>query len=314
MALDLSDVLNGGYYYPTSTNGYQSRVLRQDDKSIFENQDYGYENSDLADGEKDDGVISAGEMITNFGKGLVKPITSMFESPSNFLTGAAMIAGGAALCVATGGAAAPFLVAAGLGMGAYNFGHGAYKAATAKTDQEAIEAWQSIGEGVSLTGLSVLGAKPALNGAGVRTGSLNPLQATVRCVGETPNSIKNSINAFQTGKYKSNFGISSHSFNVKPTQKPQQDTAPVQHAEAQPNKEITIQPAKPQPTVEPENTAKISELEQMIKAQEKKNAEFYAKQEQEQKYAQMKEIIAQEQAKQAKSNSQLKEDGKRILK
>lgn len=125
----------------------------------------------IGDG-KDDGKISFGSKLKNFGKGVGKFFTGMVcDDSGNFswkrtLTTAAVAAGAVALCVATGGAAAPFLVAAGAAMGGLQVGKGVYHAATAKTDSESEKAWQDIGSGTTAIAGSLAGAKGALKSAG----------------------------------------------------------------------------------------------------------------------------------------------------
>ena len=79
------------------------------------------------------------------------------------------MAAGAALIVATGGAAAPLFVAAGLVGGTIQFAKSAYGAAVATTDDEARAAWQGMGTGAGAVAGSVAGSKTALNAAGVNT-------------------------------------------------------------------------------------------------------------------------------------------------
>ena len=148
---------------------------------------------DKFDYSKDDGIISNADKARCFAKGLIAPVTDMFSSPENFIKGAGMIAGGAALLALTGGAAAPFLVAAGVAGGAVQFGVSAYRANQAKTDKEALDAWKGVGEGISIIGFSAAGAKASLKGANFETKGLNPLAATVECFKMSPKSIKNSI-------------------------------------------------------------------------------------------------------------------------
>lgn len=113
----------------------------------------------------DDGKISAGKKFKNFFKGVGNFFKGMVcDEEGKFsikrtLTTAAVAAGAVALTVATGGAAAPFLVAAGATIGAVQTGKGIYKAATAKTDAEAEAAWQEIGSGTTAVVGSVAGAK-----------------------------------------------------------------------------------------------------------------------------------------------------------
>lgn len=85
----------------------------------------------------DDGKISFTDKIKNFGKGLISPVTAMFSSPKNFAIGALTIIGSTLLIAATGGAAAPVMVALGVAGGGIQFAKCAYKAATTDSDEEA---------------------------------------------------------------------------------------------------------------------------------------------------------------------------------
>lgn len=143
---------------------------------------------------KDDGKLSFKEGLTSFGKGLLGIVKSAVKHP--FLTGAAIL-GGVALTVATGGAALPALVALGVTAGAGQIGYGTYKAVTAKTDAEAKQAFETIGNGTFAVATSALGAKAALtkaSAAGVTSaenaGELNTVEAIGQCFKSTPEALK----------------------------------------------------------------------------------------------------------------------------
>lgn len=158
---------------------------------------------------KDDGKISFGSKLKNFGKGVGKFFTGMFCDDSGkfswkrTLTTVAVAAGSAALIVATGGAATPFLVAAGATMGAVQTGKGIYKAATAKTDAEAEKAWQDIGGGTTAIAGSIAGAKGALKTAGKVDvssyhGVTGALKSTGKCFSESGKILRNGYNNLRT--------------------------------------------------------------------------------------------------------------------
>ena len=107
----------------------------------------------------DDGKISFGQKVKSFATGVFKPITNMFSSPKNFIKGALGIAAGAALIIGTGGAATPFLVAAGCAVGGVKIAKGAINASTARTDCEAMKAWEDMGEGSGILAASIAGSK-----------------------------------------------------------------------------------------------------------------------------------------------------------
>ncbi len=131
--------------------------------------------------QADDGKISFGQKIKSFGKGLISPITSMFKSPANFIKGALGIAVGAGLIAITGGAAAPIMVAAGVGLGGLQIAKGAAGAMSAKTDTEAQQAWENMGSGTFAVAGSIAGAKAAAKASGVNTDSMSALKATKEC-------------------------------------------------------------------------------------------------------------------------------------
>jgi len=149
---------------------------------------------------KDDGHISFKEGAKAFGKGLLGIVKAAIDHP---LITAGVIAGGIALTVATGGAALPWLVAAGAVIGAGQVGYGTYKVATAKNDSEAKQGYGLMGNGVTSLALSGLAAKPALNAAangGVASAEgaseLNTVQALGKCF--SPQVLGES--ALQSGK------------------------------------------------------------------------------------------------------------------
>ena len=155
------------------------------------------ENGDFAD----DGKIKFGEKVKSFFKGLVSPITSLFSSPENFIKGAAIMAGCAALCWVTGGAAAPLLVTGGLIGGGIQLAKGIDKATSAKTDDEAREAWENIGAGSGIVAASVIGSKAALKAGGATEAELSNMghiRATIKCVSDTPEALTNSISNIGT--------------------------------------------------------------------------------------------------------------------
>lgn len=144
----------------------------------------------------DDGKIPFKEKVKNFAKGFVQPIKTMFSSPKNIaLTAGAMIAGGALIAL-SGGALAPVFVAAGAIAGAVQIGKGIYKQATAKTDDQARQAWQNMGSGTFSLGSSALCAKTSLKVAGAENvKDMGTFSALIKCVKDAP---KNIISGFKT--------------------------------------------------------------------------------------------------------------------
>jgi len=148
----------------------------------------------------DDGKISFADKVKNFAKGLISPITNMFSSPKNFLIGTGMIAVGTALTIATGGAIAPLFVALGVTGGAIQLGSSIVKVHNATTDDEAKSAWHGMGAGTSAVGMSVLGSKAALKGAGIETEGMSFFDATIACFEQSPSLISKSLNALTSGE------------------------------------------------------------------------------------------------------------------
>ena len=172
--------------------------------------DYSSQNDPYA---ADDGKISTADKVKSFLKGVVSPVASMFSSPKNFATGALSMAAGAALIVATGGAAAPLFIAAGLVGGTIQFAKSAYGAAVATTDDEARAAWQGMGTGAGAVAGSVAGSKTALNAAGVNTAKTGIFTSVVECFKAIPSCLSKSFNSFSSGaalvNLKSALGIKS---------------------------------------------------------------------------------------------------------
>lgn len=141
---------------------------------------------------KDDGKLGFGETMKSFGKGLAGLVKGAMNHP----IATAVTAGvGAAAVALTGGAILPVMIAAGVTMGAGMIGVGAYKAATADTDAQAKQAWETIGTGTFTIGASALGAKSALkqaNAAGVKNAiaTNNPIKNVVNCFKSSPRALK----------------------------------------------------------------------------------------------------------------------------
>ena len=146
---------------------------------------------------KDDGSISFGEGLESFGKGLMGIVKGVINHP---IATAVTVAAGIGLTVLTGGAALPVMIAAGAATGAGIIGYGAYKAATAETDAEAKQAWETIGNGTFAVAASVAGANPALKAAanaGVTSAqgaeNMNAVQATLQTFKSIPEAINMSV-------------------------------------------------------------------------------------------------------------------------
>ena len=154
--------------------------------------------------KSNDGKFSFIEAAKNFAKGIISPITSMFESKKNFLIGAATIVGSGVLVVATGGAITPLLIAAGVTMGALQGAKGVYKLATAKNGDDVEKAFYDVGGATGAVGLSVLGAKGSLDSAAIKTRGLNAFSSTSKCFTSAKAQAVESFNTFKNGYFKTN--------------------------------------------------------------------------------------------------------------
>lgn len=190
MGLSVNSSLNSGKYLNCGTSSATSVA--------FGNTKKPYED------KSSDGKFSCSEAVRNFARGLISPITSMFSSPKNFLVGVGMTAGSMALIAATGGAAAPILVAAGIGIGAIQAGKAAYGIATAKNGDDIERAFYDVGGATSAIGLSAAGAKSALKQANMETEGLNLLNSIKKCFSSSKTLASESFNVFKTGYFKTN--------------------------------------------------------------------------------------------------------------
>lgn len=128
---------------------------------------------------KNDGKIGGWEKVKNFGKGILNLFTDMVcdknGKPSVGKIATTVVVGGVLAAVGflfpPAGAA---MLAVGGAMAAGTLGVGAYKAATAKTDEEAEKAWQNIGSGTTQLVLTLIGAKGMGNAAAAKAGVAAP--------------------------------------------------------------------------------------------------------------------------------------------
>ena len=159
----------------------------------------------------DDGKISFKEGLASFGKGLIGIVKSIKNHPIK--TGAC-IAAGVGIGVLTGGAALPVMALAGATIGAGTIVYGSYKAATAKTDGDAKQAFETMGNGTFALATSALGSKQALKSAanaGVNSANglatNNPVTNLVNCAKVAPEAlsvsarnVKGNLLTLATGK------------------------------------------------------------------------------------------------------------------
>lgn len=150
------------------------------------------------------GKFDASEAGKNFVKGVFSPVTQMFSSVKNFAIGAGIMAASTAVIIATGGAAAPILLAAGVGMGVLQAGSAAVKIVKAKNGDDIEKAFFDIGGATSTLGLSAIGAKPTLKQAGIKTDGLNTFSAIKKSFTSAKDMAVESYNVFKSGYYKAN--------------------------------------------------------------------------------------------------------------
>lgn len=185
--------------------------------------------STAKDGQ-DDGHISFWEKIKHVGKGALHFVTGMFtDEKGNFSIGqtlknVAIGVGVAALCVATAGTAVPAIIAgAGVAMAGTGLVKSGYKAATAKTDAEAEEAWEGLGTNTVALAASVAGAKGAMksyNSAKGITTDYSGFKGSLRAVKDSTTigfkegykGVKIGVNALKEGNFKTTVAQSASNY------------------------------------------------------------------------------------------------------
>ena len=80
--------------------------------------------------------------LGSFAKGVVSPITGLFESRESLLLGIGMIAVGSFLTFLTGGAILPLFIVLGVSFGAVQVGTGIHKLTTARSSQDIENAFE----------------------------------------------------------------------------------------------------------------------------------------------------------------------------
>ena len=111
-----------------------------------------------------DGKISFGSKLKNIGKGIVKTFTGMFTDKNGKFSlkqtlKSVAIAGACIAVSACSFGAGAALLYAGLAIGGIGLVKNGVKAAKAKTDQEAEQAWQGIGTSGTVVAMSLAGLK-----------------------------------------------------------------------------------------------------------------------------------------------------------
>lgn len=176
------------------------------DSELFSDKAINFTHGNLD--KSKDGKFSTSEAMKNFSKGLISPLTNMFSSPKNFAIGTGMIVGSSLLLAGTGGAAAPLLVAVGVGLGAMQAGEGAYKIIKAKNGDDIEKACYDIGGATSTIGLSMMGAKSSLKQANLEPSGFNFLTATQKCFTSSKTLATESLDVFKSGYYRTNLSNS----------------------------------------------------------------------------------------------------------
>ena len=192
----------------SNINGYSSYQPNRSDNSSI-SMEGKKRHAEKIDPEHD-GRFTKTQAISNFAKGFVSPITSMFSSPKHFLIGAGMIVGSAILIAATGGAAAPIFVAAGIGMGALQAGKAAIEIAQAKNGDDVERAFFDLGGATSTVGLSLIGAKTSLKQANLETKGLNALSSAKKCFTSLKERTEESCDVFKSGYFITNLKNASN--------------------------------------------------------------------------------------------------------
>ncbi|MGD9580886.1 MAG: hypothetical protein AB7V50_05905, partial [Vampirovibrionia bacterium] len=138
--------------------------------------------------EANNGKFDTKVAVKNFFKGLISPISSMFNSYKSLAIGMLTIAGGAALCSI---GFAPAFVAIGAVIGGLQALTTAIQFSKAKNGDDVEKAFYSAGISTSTIGLSIFGAKGALNSVGQNTNNISRSKAVLECFKKTPESFNN---------------------------------------------------------------------------------------------------------------------------
>jgi hypothetical protein len=165
-------------------------------------------NTGANTGNNEQRPLSTEKKIGLFLKGLISPLTDPFSSVKSFAIAAGVFIAHAAIIGATGGAAAvPMLVMAGA-TGVYHMGKALVNFSQAKNTAEEEKAIKSLGAGIGNLAMMGIGAKPALReGTTLSTKQINKMsmaKALKENVKQTPEALRNSKNALQSGHVVAN--------------------------------------------------------------------------------------------------------------
>ena len=171
---------------------------------------------------QNDEKVGFWEGLKAFGKGLIKPLVNIIKHP---IKSALMIGGAALLIIGTGGAATPFLVAAGLAIGGFQLAKGTYNSFSKDTRAEKLAALEDIGEGTFTVLASLAGARSYAKGtpggsavtknlaaagddAGIcaRTSAVvrGLAQDSVTCIKDTPGAVRQTYSMVRSGEFLAN--------------------------------------------------------------------------------------------------------------
>lgn len=143
--------------------------------------------------------IDKNKALNNFIKGALSPLTSIFSSSKNILSTAVLLSFAGIVNTATAGRLAPVFVT----MGALSSGVSIFNTAKsflkAKNADEKEKCFYNAGASFSNVLLTITGSQAALKSAGIKTKKLNSIQALIKNIQQTPNSLKYSFNDIKNG-------------------------------------------------------------------------------------------------------------------
>lgn len=168
-------------------------------KNINKNTKFVSFKSNLFDRPKDNEKFTPYDASKYFIKGLGSAVTTIFESPKNFVTGLAFLGGITAAMILTQGALAPMFIAMGLVFGTYDLLKGASTLYNARDNGDKKKAFYYLGAGTSDLGLSLIGAKASLKEAGIPDKEISMIQGVKKTVKTLPDSINKTIKSTKEG-------------------------------------------------------------------------------------------------------------------
>jgi len=162
-----------------------------------------FEESKKSDKPKDRN-FDINKALSNFGKGFISPITTMFSSATNFVVGAGTIAICSGLMKATNNKIGKVFVVAGILYGGIQSALGISKAVKAENNDEREKAFYDIGAGTGVMAASAVVAKPTLEAAGleaVEAESISITKSTLECFKGLPESLGQSLSVLNDTKF-----------------------------------------------------------------------------------------------------------------